>query len=592
MQVAETGVLVVGGGGAGLRAAIAAHEAGAKVMLATRGKLGKSGLTARAFSDRMAFHATLPHTPPEGGANWKEHARDIHYGGGEVSDGVLAETLARESASAVEYLRSLGVPFAVDEEGRVDQFVTDGSLYPRACYTGPDTARRIEDALLGRARELKIDVFEGANLVRLARGEGSGLGALLLLEGEGTKAVTVCAGAVVLAVGGPGGAFADSVYPEGMTGEAQAAAYELGAEFVNMEFIQIGLCCTKTHLACSGSVMRAIPAFIDCEGREFLPGRLGVEAREVAPFVFAKGARWPASASNPQHMVDVAVTRERLKGSTRLDFSRNPEGFDASAFSDEARTWYESRRARLSGTPLERLKTLNPQAVKWLKGRGVDLAAGDRIEIAPSAQHFQGGVKIDERARTSVPGLYACGECAGGQHGADRPGGNALLDTQVFGRIAGEEAARASKEGKSPSGAERTFENVLKEAATGAKEGSLEVVSLARSLLSGRAGVVRTTEGLERATDELFAGKEVTRPAGVGAAAAAFNASGCWRVARMVLKAAAERKESRGSHILFAEEFAPHALPRDDERFRGWFVLRRGETGMETRFEKPRPPGF
>ena len=98
----KTDVLVVGAGGAGLRAAIAAHEAGAKVLVTTRGKLGESGLTASAFSDRMAFHATLPHTPPGGANNWKEHARDIHCGGGEVSDGRLAETLGRGESLRVQ----------------------------------------------------------------------------------------------------------------------------------------------------------------------------------------------------------------------------------------------------------------------------------------------------------------------------------------------------------------------------------------------------------------------------------------------------------------------------------------------------------
>src|SRR5208283_5540105 len=95
-------------------------------------------------------------------------------------------------------------------------------------------------------------------------------------------------------------------------------------------------------------------------------------------------------------------------------------------------------------SPLYRLMEINPESVEWFKDRGIDLAKGDLIEVAECAQHFQGGVKIDEKARTTVTGLWAAGETAGGQHGANRPGGNALLDCQVFGKIAGVEAARAA----------------------------------------------------------------------------------------------------------------------------------------------------
>ena len=150
MEHIQCDVLVVGSGGAGLRAAIEAKETlkRGKVVLVVKGALGKCGVTAIACSDRMAFHATLPYTEPAGPGNWKYHAEDIYRIGGYVSDGNLAALLARGSREAFEYLDHLGVPFAKLKDGCADQFVTDGSEYARACYTGPRTANHIEEALL------------------------------------------------------------------------------------------------------------------------------------------------------------------------------------------------------------------------------------------------------------------------------------------------------------------------------------------------------------------------------------------------------------------------------------------------------------
>ncbi len=145
MELIHCDVLIIGAGGAGLRAAIEAKETFKKgrVFLVTKGSFGKSGVTATACSDRMAFHATLPYTEPGGPDNWRYHAEDIYRIGGYVSDGDLAIISAKESQAAFEYLDRLGVPFVKRKNGLTDQFVTDGSEYARACYTGPKTANDI-----------------------------------------------------------------------------------------------------------------------------------------------------------------------------------------------------------------------------------------------------------------------------------------------------------------------------------------------------------------------------------------------------------------------------------------------------------------
>ena len=453
MRSISCDVLIVGGGCAALRAAIAAKESapGLKVALAVKGKLGASGVTANAYSDRMAFHAALDYTEPKGDA-WRYHADDIYRIGGMVSDVSLAEVLAKGGKEAFEYLDGLGVPF-VKKNGIADQFVTDGSEFARACYTGPRTAGDIEDALLRRFMTLAIDAFDYTAVHELVVKSGRIAGALAIdtrAKTPDAAVVAFTAPAVILATGGAGLIYKHHVFPAGMTGDGQAMAFEAGAELVNMEFIQIGIASTRTRFNCSGSMMRAIPRLVNEAGEEFLGRYTGAGAQASGRFdvLFKKGASWPVSYEHDTHIIDIAVYRERQAGrKVYLDYARNPEGFSFDALAPELRARYvkevrndmgEDARRR---SPFMRLAEINPDSIEWFKGRGIDLAKGQPIEVDECAQHFQGGVKIDTQAATAVAGLYAAGEAAGGQHGANRPGGNALLDCQVFGKIAGLAAA-------------------------------------------------------------------------------------------------------------------------------------------------------
>jgi len=584
-------VLVIGAGGAGLRAAIAAREVAPDldVLLVSKGEVGRSGATACACSDRMAFHATLPHTEPGGADHWRHHAEDIYRIGGFVSDGNLAAILAREAGDAFEYLDRLGVPW-VKREGRAEQFVTDGSEYARACYTGPYTARDIEAALLARLRETRVRVLEHQQAVDLLLDDGGCVGAVGLDERTG-EPWRITARAVVLATGGAGEAYAVHVYPSGMSGGGCAMAYRAGAELVNMEFIQIGLSSLATQLACSGSVMRAAPRFTDSRGREFLARRLGGSAIETCNLVFAKGAKWPVSFEEQTARVDIAVARElAARERVFLDFARDPEGFEMAALEAAHRRRFEAeagarRDPAQDGTPLGRLLQINPQVVEWLAERGVDLRAGHRVEVAPAVQHFQGGVKIGEWGETTVAGLFACGECAGAQHGANRPGGNALLDTQVFGRRAGKAAARRA--GEAPAAGARN-DGLPALAAEGAT--SSEARTRLRLGMSAHAGVIRTAEGLA----ELARLIGDIRARGIAederGAAHAYETRDLVDVAEMVARAAAMRTESRGPHLFFADA-AGDPAPRDDGAWRTYVVIRRrgGEMHLEARAPRPLP---
>ena len=595
-------VLIIGAGGAGLRASIEVREAlkRGKVLLVTKGILGKSGVTATACSDRMAFHATLPETDPGGLDPWRYHAEDIYRIGGYVSDGDLASILAKEAQQAFEYLDLLGVPFVRGEDGRVNQFITDGSEYARACYTGPRTANHIEEALLKKVSSANIRIIDHCMIVDLIKYRRRVVGAIGIDEREGFKVenrfkVFSCK-AILLATGGAGEVFGIHVFPEGMTGDGYALAYRAGAELVNMEFIQIGPASIQTRLNCSGSLMRAVPRFINEAGEEFLKNYLPSKTppSEISDLVFEKGSSWPVSLEKKTHLIDVAMFKAIAQGHrVFLDYSVNPVGF---RFQDLNPKWQERYERevksridpdRRSASPFHRLSEINPDSIEWLKKHGIDLGIGEKIEIAPCIQHFQGGVKIRGKGDTSLKGLYAAGECAGGQHGANRPGGNALLDGQVFGRISGRAAAEAARSFKQePEVVFRQAKKFLsklnhmdkgKEASWVRKE--------IQSITSRFASVVRTEEGLREGLKRLMVltkGEVAIDEKGL---AFALETENFLDVAEMILKACLLRKESRGPHLFFRRFEAPRPLPSQDPKGRRYIVIqnRSGKMVLERR---------
>jgi len=589
MERIKCDVLVIGSGGAGLRAAIEAKETfpKGKVLLITKGLLGKSGVTATACSDRMAFHATLPYTEPGGSDHWKYHAEDIYRIGGYVSDGDLALILAREAREAFEYLDRLGVPFVKRENGRADQFITDGSEYARACYTGPRTANHIEEALLKKVSSMDVTIIDHSMTTDLIKYRGSVIGAFGLDEREEEieKALKVISsGTVILATGGAGEVFRVNVFPPGMTGDGYAMAYRAGAELVNMEFIQIGLASIKTKLNCSGSLMRALPRFLNEEGVEFLQNHFprSTSFTEIHNFIFEKGATWPISREKNTHLIDVAVSKEIAKGHrVFLDYSTNPKGFQ---FKDLEMKWQERYRREMKRelgseeretSPLNRLKEINPDSIEWLRENGIDLYAGEKVEIAPCIQHFQGGVKIREKGNSSIRGLYAAGECAGGQHGANRPGGNALLDGQVFGKIAGRQAALEAKSLKQrpevSSNQIKGYLAKLKRMEEGKK--ASEVRGDVQCLTSQFASVVRTEEGLKKGLKMLGALRRERVSIDDKGFVFAIETENILDVAEMVLRACLSRKESRGPHLFFKHFEDTHPVSPRDPEWRRYIVI-------------------
>jgi succinate dehydrogenase / fumarate reductase flavoprotein subunit len=604
LELIHCDVLVIGAGGAGLRAAIEAKETFKKgrISLVTKGSFGKSGVTATACSDRMAFHATLPYTEPGGPDNWRYHAEDIYRIGGYVSDGDLAIILAKESQAAFEYLDRLGVPFVKRKNGLTDQFVTDGSEYARACYTGPKTANDIEEALLNKISSMDIRIIERCMIADLIKYRGQVIGAFGIDEREELeikdRLKVFSSKTTILATGGAGEVFETHVFPEGMTGDGYALAYRAGAELVNMEFIQIGPASIKTRLNCSGSLMRAVPRFLNEKGEEFLKNYLprAISTAEIINLIFEKGSSWPVSLDKRTHLIDVAMFKEIDRGlRVFLDYRVNPEGFRFQDLNPKWQQRYEKEikdpipleeRAR---SPLDRLAEINPESIEWLKENGINLEAGEQIEIAPCIQHFQGGVKIRAKANTSLKGLFAAGECVGGQHGANRPGGNALLDGQVFGKISGHEAALEAKSFdhklEVSSGRIKEYLKKLKGMENGKR--AQDVRREIQSLTSANASVVRTEEGLKRGFKHLKTLKKGEVSIDEKGLVFALETKNLLDVAEMVLRACLTRKESRGPHLFFNRFEDPHPLPSQDPIWRKYIVIRNLSGKMALKKENP-----
>ena len=425
-------VIVIGTGAAGYSAAVRIAKTGKKkVAIITEGV--NAGTSRNTGSDKQTYYKLG--LGGEATDSVRKMATDLFAGGCVDGDNALCE--AALSARCFMNLSESGVPFPTNRYGEYIGYKTDHDPYARATSAGPLTSRYMTEALEANAKALPIPVYDGYLAVEILR-DAQGVCGVLCLEQKAGEYVAFRAPYVVLATGGPAGVYADVVYPEGHTG-ASSLAICAGAEFQNMAFWQYGLASTTPRWNVSGTYMQVLPRFVsvgeDGVEHEFLLNHYG-EAYYALSMVFLKGYQWPfdpKKVPNGSSVIDLLVYEEQTIHGRQvyLDYRRNPfdlEKIEINKLSAEAANYLASAGAHQS-TPIERLIHMNRPAYELYLSKGVDLQK-EMLPISLCAQHHNGGISVDLWWQTTVPGLFAVGECAG-THGIVRPGGSALNAGQV-----------------------------------------------------------------------------------------------------------------------------------------------------------------
>jgi succinate dehydrogenase flavoprotein subunit len=547
----EHDVLVIGAGGAGLRAAIEALAQGASVGVVCKSLLGKAH-TVMAEGGIAAAMANV-----DGADNWKTHFRDTMRGGKLLNDWRMAQLHAQEAPERVRELEQWGALFDRTEDGRILQRAFGGHMFRRLCHVGDRTGLEMIRTLQDRGVSMGFDVYMECTVVRLLKDGERCAGAMAYWREQG-RFVVFKAKSVVIATGGIGKAWRVTSNSWEYTGDGMALAYEAGAELMDMEFVQ------------------------------FHP----------------TGMVWPPGVQG------ILVT-EAVRGEGGLLFNKNNERFmerydpvkkELSTRDVVARAIYtevkEGRGTEHGGAYLDISHKPDDYIIKKLPSMyhqfkelaDVDITRAP-MEVGPTCHYMMGGIRVDaETAESTVPGLFAAGEAAAGLHGANRLGGNSLSDLLVFGRRAGLAAAEHAKKAAESKVDDAQIQSSEREALESFERHDGEnPYAIHRDLqdkMQNLVGIFRMREDMQTALAELEKLESRRRRAGVEGSRM-FNPG--WHlslelksmltVAEAVTRSALAREESRGAHSRL--DF-PKSTPEWGKKHN---VIRREASGMTLRQE-------
>ncbi|HEX6979726.1 MAG TPA: FAD-binding protein [Alphaproteobacteria bacterium] len=534
----DVDVLVVGGGGAGLRAAYEASKAGARTALLLKGRVTASGATAFGVASLAGF--AVPDGKGDPLDSPDVHFDDIMRAASGCADPKLVRVLVDEAVSVAEDLERWGVPFVTDPNtGSVLVAMGDFASRPRnrKIY---HHGKPITVALKTEIERTGVRIIDRSAALGLLQSD-RGVDGVLAIDSDG-RLIAIRAGAVVLATGGAGQLFKFSLMPPDITGDGYAFGYRAGATLVNMEYMQVGFGTIRPALNIIMAWFWALfPKFVDRDGRPILDGILpdGLTPEQVMK---AKVKHYPFSTSDDSKWLEIGAKRAMSEGRTT----------DLGGFYLDLREVDESVLPKGSD-----LAVMWPISKGWLLRKHMDVTK-EPLSIGLFGHSINGGLVIDSHGQSTVPGLFAVGETAGGPYGADRLGGNMLLNCQVFGKRAGRRAAevgRARRHGAAVS-TKLPELDILRRSrgARDPREATLRIKeAMTRDVLA-----VRTERGLVRAAEELSALRDEIE-AGV------FNADTPKRLielhealslldtGQMIIAAARLRTETRGSH--YREDF-------------------------------------
>lgn len=533
--------LVIGSGAAGLRAAVELKRRGVDVAIATQSAFG--GTSACSGSDKQTLHTA---SSADRGDDF--HALADAIGSGGAMDPETAYVEAVGSVRALASLQYLGLPIPQDRLGGVLRYQTDHDEVGRATSCGPRTSRLMVQVLAREAIHLGIPIFNHTTAVRILVQEAPSRRASGVLalspKHRGDRnplgAMALRCEFLVLAAGGPGELYRDSVYPRNCFGSL-GLALEAGVEAVNLTESQFGIGTSRDGFPwnLSGTYAQCMPCVVsvDAAGREhnFLADYYRT-TQELASNLFRKGYQWPFHATRmldfQSSLFDLAVFREMQAGrKVFMDFNRNPlpvpgdEAFDLSRLDADVRQ-YLAKSGALLATPIERLRRMNPLSIELYRRYKHDITR-DPLEFAMNNQHMNGGLAVDTWGRTSLAGCYAIGEAAG-THGVTRPGGAALNAGQVFGTRCAEHIASCRSRVRSEATSRSLVEPALDAIGAVMRAGSaLKIEDLKREIqarMSDHAGMICRGGDVSSAAAQARALNDAIRRQGIAQDGKAFDA--------------------------------------------------------------------
>jgi succinate dehydrogenase / fumarate reductase flavoprotein subunit len=516
----EHDVLVVGAGGAGLRAAIEALGQGASVGVVSKSLLGKAH-TVMAEGGIAAAMANV-----DSADGWKPHFRDTMRGGKMLNNWRMAQLHAQEAPERVKELEQWGALFDRTEDGRILQRAFGGHTYRRLCHVGDRTGLEMIRTLQDRGVHMGFDVYMECTIVRLLTDGVRCAGALAYWRETG-RFVLFKAKSVVMATGGIGKAWPITSNSWEYTGDGMALAYEAGAELMDMEFVQF-------HPT----------------GMVWPPGVQGILVTEAV-----RGEGGILRNKNGERFME-RYDPKRMELSTRDVVARSIY----TEVKEGRGTEHGGAYLDISHKPAEYVKKKLPSMYHQFKELAdVDITKGP-MEVGPTLHYMMGGIRVEaETAQSSLPGLFAAGEAAAGLHGANRLGGNSLSDLLVFGRRAGLAAAQHAKEVAAPKLDEGQISAGETEALTAfQRQGGENPYAVHRDLqqvMQNLVGIFRVREDMEQALRELAKLKErATRTSVEGSRMfnpgwhMAIELKSMLTVSEAVTRSALVREESRGAH--------------------------------------------